>query len=130
MPGDTGDGFDFRDMLRMTFSPHAWEPDDRRKVEGRQRLRHPRTAPHEAVQIYELVSAGRLAQAKELYENLVAAFCWDSRNEFVEAIKLSKDMVGHSYGGATRPLRGPLTATNEARVRADTQRAIEYLAQR
>ncbi len=91
---------------------------------------YPNAFPREAVEIYELAMAGRLAEAKELYENLVTVFRWDSRVEFVQAIKLSIDIAGQSFGGPTRPPRGPLSAENEARVRADTAKALAYLATR
>ncbi len=91
---------------------------------------YPNAFPSEAVAIYELAMAGNFAEAKELYENLVGVFRWDSRVEFVQAIKLSIDIAGQSYGGATRPPRGPLSAENEARVRADTAKALNYLAAR
>lgn len=91
---------------------------------------YPNAFPREAVEIYDLVTAGRFVEAKELYENLVTVFRWDSRTEFVRAIKLSTDLAGHSYGGPTRPPRGPLSAANEAKVRAETQKALSYLAQR
>ena len=91
---------------------------------------YPNAFPKEAVEIYDLAMAGDFAQAKELYENLVTVFRWDSRVEFVQAIKLSIDIAGHSFGGPTRPPRGPLSAQNEARVRADTKKALDYLATR
>ena len=91
---------------------------------------YPNAFPREAVEIYDLMQAGKVAEAKELYENLVTVFRWDSRTEFVQAIKLSVDLAGHSYGGPTRPPRGPLSAANEAQVRADTKKALDYLAQR
>ncbi len=91
---------------------------------------YPNAFPREAVDIYELAMAGSFAEAKELYENLVGVFRWDSRVEFVQAIKLSIDIAGQSYGGPTRPPRGPLSAENEARVRADTAKALDYLATR
>ncbi len=91
---------------------------------------YPNAFPREAVEIYDLAMSGRLAEAKELYEHLVSVFRWDSRVEFVQAIKLSIDLAGQSYGGPTRPPRGPLSADNDARVRADTQRALDYLATR
>lgn len=91
---------------------------------------YPNAFPREAVEIYDLVKAGRIADALEIYTALVAVFRWDSKTEFVQAIKLSVDMAGGSYGGATRPPRGPLSAENEAQVRADTQRALDFLAAR
>ena len=91
---------------------------------------YPNAFPREAVEIYDLAMAGNYAEAKELYENLVTVFRWDSRVEFVQAIKLSIDIAGQSFGGPTRPPRGPLSPQNEARVRADTARALNYLASR
>lgn len=91
---------------------------------------YPNAFPREAVEIYDLVKAGKIAEAKELYEILVAVFRWDSRVEFVQAIKLSVDVAGRSYGGPTRPPRGPLSVVNEERVRSDTAKVLRYLAQR
>ncbi|NEE03349.1 dihydrodipicolinate synthase family protein [Phytoactinopolyspora halotolerans] len=90
----------------------------------------PNAFPGESVEIYDLVMAGKFADARELYRNLVAVFRWDTRTEFVQAIKLVIDIGGHSYGGPTRPPRGPLSREHEVGVRADAARAIEYLASR
>jgi 1-pyrroline-4-hydroxy-2-carboxylate deaminase len=91
---------------------------------------YPNAFPREAVEIYDLVQDGRIEDARELYRNLVAVFRWDSKTEFVQAIKLSVDIAGQSFGGRTRPPRGPLSVENEAQVRADTERALSYLASR
>ncbi|MBG6238933.1 4-hydroxy-tetrahydrodipicolinate synthase [Mycetocola sp. CAN_C7] len=91
---------------------------------------YPNAFPREAVEIYTLVTTGRIAEALELYRNLVAVFRWDSKTEFVQAIKLSIDIAGQSYGGVTRPPRGPLSAEHEAAVRRDTQKALDYIASR
>jgi len=56
-------------------------------------------------------------------------FNWDSRKEFIQAIKLSMDIVGR-YGGPTRLPRLPLPAADEAKVRADTARAIDFFKNR
>ncbi|MGR0318662.1 dihydrodipicolinate synthase family protein [Agromyces sp. ZXT2-3] len=89
----------------------------------------PNAFPAESVEIHDLVRSGRIDEARELYRNLVAIFRWDSRTEFVQAIKLSMEMVGR-YGGPCRPPRGPLTPEHETGVRADMQRAIDFLASR
>jgi 4-hydroxy-tetrahydrodipicolinate synthase len=91
---------------------------------------YPNAFPKEAVEIYDLVKVGKVDDARELYRNLVTVFRWDSKVEFVQAIKLSIDIAGGSYGGPTRPPRGPLSPENEARVRADTKKALDYLASR
>jgi len=82
----------------------------------------PNVFPRESVVLYEHLLAGRLTEARELYRHLVAVFRWDSRTEFVQAIKLGMDIVGR-YGGPCRPPRGALTAAHAARVRADMERA-------
>jgi len=86
----------------------------------------PNVFPAESVRLFELAAAGKLDDAKALYEPLVAAFRWDSRTEFVQAIKLGMDMVGR-YGGPCRPPRGPLTDTHREQVTADMRRALEVL---
>jgi 4-hydroxy-tetrahydrodipicolinate synthase len=89
----------------------------------------PNVFPAESALLYELATTGRLDEARALYEPLVAAFRWDSRTEFVQAIKLGMEQVGR-YGGPCRPPRGPLTGEHRAAVTADMARAIEALAQR
>ncbi|MFG1852119.1 dihydrodipicolinate synthase family protein [Actinomadura geliboluensis] len=86
----------------------------------------PNVFPAASARLYELATAGKLAEARALYEPLVAAFRWDSRTEFVQAIKLGMDQVGR-YGGPCRPPRGPLTAAQRAAVTADMDRAIAAL---
>lgn len=91
---------------------------------------YPNAFPRQAVEIYDLVKAGKLAEALELYRGLVTVFRWDSKTEFVQAIKYSIDIAGQSYGGPTRPPRGPLSADHEARVRRDTEKALQFIASR
>ncbi|NEA24814.1 dihydrodipicolinate synthase family protein, partial [Actinomadura bangladeshensis] len=69
----------------------------------------PNVFPAESAQLYELALAGKLEEARALYEPLIAAFRWDSRTEFVQAVKLGMDQAGR-YGGPCRPPRGPLPA--------------------
>ena len=91
---------------------------------------YPNAFPKEAVELYNLLVDGRWQEARALYEQLVAVFRWDTRTEFVQAIKLSMDICGNSYGGPTRPPRGPLSDEQAALVRADTDRALAALAVR
>jgi 4-hydroxy-tetrahydrodipicolinate synthase len=91
---------------------------------------YPNAFPREAVELYNLVQEGKIAEARELYQQVVAVFRWDSRTEFVQAIKLSIDVAGESYGGASRPPRGPLSAVQEAAVRRETERALAAIAAR
>lgn len=86
----------------------------------------PNVFPTESAQLYELALAGKLEEARALYEPLIAAFRWDSRTEFVQAVKLGMDQAGR-YGGPCRPPRGPLPAGVRAAVAADMARAIAGL---
>ena len=89
----------------------------------------PNVFPAESAELFELATAGKLDEAKALYEPLVAAFRWDSRTEFVQAIKLGMEMVGR-YGGPCRPPRGPLVPAHREAVTADMTRAIDALRRR
>lgn len=91
---------------------------------------YPNAFPREAVELYTLVTSGRVDEARTLYRELVPVFGWDSKTEFVQAIKLSIDIAGESYGGPTRPPRGPLNALQTEQVTAQTRRALDYLAAR
>jgi dihydrodipicolinate synthase/N-acetylneuraminate lyase len=86
----------------------------------------PNVFPAESARLFELATTGQLAEARALYEPLVAAFRWDSRTEFVQAIKYGMDYVGR-YGGPCRPPRGPLTAEHLAALELDMKRAVEHL---
>jgi 1-pyrroline-4-hydroxy-2-carboxylate deaminase len=48
---------------------------------------------------------------------------WDYKTEFIQAIKLSMDVVGR-FGGPCRPPRQPLLEQDEALVRQLTQDAV------
>ncbi|WP_435876154.1 dihydrodipicolinate synthase family protein [Saccharopolyspora shandongensis] len=86
----------------------------------------PNVFPAESVRLYELARAGKVEEARALYEPLVAAFRWDSRTEFVQAIKRGMEIVGR-FGGPCRPPRGPLPEAMLAQVDADMERAVKYL---
>ncbi|MEU6572683.1 dihydrodipicolinate synthase family protein [Streptomyces sp. NPDC046805] len=87
----------------------------------------PNVFPAESARLYDLAVAGKLAEARALYEPLVAAFRWDSRTEFVQAIKLGMEQVGR-FGGPCRPPRGPLTPQMREQIQADMARAIASLS--
>ncbi|MER7251853.1 dihydrodipicolinate synthase family protein [Kribbella sp. NPDC000426] len=87
----------------------------------------PNVFPKESVRLYDLALEGKLEEARALYEPLVAAFRWDSRTEFVQAIKYGMDYVGR-YGGPCRPPRGPLVPEHVAQLEQDMKKAVESLA--
>ncbi|WP_314173914.1 dihydrodipicolinate synthase family protein [Streptomyces winkii] len=87
----------------------------------------PNVFPAESVRLFQLAASGKLEEARALYEPLVAAFRWDSRTEFVQAIKFGMEMVGR-YGGPCRPPRGPLVPEHREQVRAAMQQAVDALS--
>lgn len=89
---------------------------------------YPNVFPRESAQICELVQQGKIDTAREIYRALRPVFYWDSETEFVQAIKLSQDVAGNTYGGPTRPPRGPLSEEQQRLIRRDTQRALDYIA--
>ena len=87
----------------------------------------PNAFPAESVALYDLCRDGEWERARALYSALVPVFRWDSRTEFVQAIKLSMEVVGR-YGGPCRPPRGPLTDAQRKQIIAETERAAAALA--
>ncbi|MGW2741440.1 dihydrodipicolinate synthase family protein [Streptomyces sp. NPDC001450] len=83
---------------------------------------YPNALPRASVELYRAAVAGDLTTALPLYRQLHPLLRWDSRVEFVQAIKLSMDVVGR-YGGPVRPPRVPLLPEQEAVVRAATEKA-------
>lgn len=84
---------------------------------------YPNAFPALTGRLYAAVLAGDLATALPLYRTLHPLLRWDTTTEFVQAIKLSMDMVGRA-GGGCRPPRQPLLPEEEAAVRAATEVAI------
>jgi len=79
--------------------------------------------PVSTMDLYRACMAGDLATALPLYRLLHPLLRWDSKTEFIQAIKLSMEMVGRP-GGRCRPPRQPLLPEQEAAVRAATEAAI------
>lgn len=84
---------------------------------------YPNALPTACVELYHAATGGDLVTAERLYRQLHPLLRWDSRTEFVQAIKLSMDVVGR-YGGPVRPPRMPLTSEQETAVRAATEKAV------
>jgi len=80
--------------------------------------------PKATVQLYQASVAQDLDTALPLYRTLHPLLRWDSKTEFVQAIKLSMDIVGRK-GGGCRPPRQRLLPEQEAVVRAATKAALE-----
>lgn len=84
---------------------------------------YPNALPAASVRLYRAAVAGDLATALPLYRQLHPLLRWDSRTEFVQAIKLSMDLVGR-YGGPCRAPRAALSAEQQQIVRAATEQAV------
>ncbi|MFH8515457.1 dihydrodipicolinate synthase family protein [Streptomyces gelaticus] len=83
----------------------------------------PNMLPSSCVDLYRAAVTGDMATALPLYRELHELLRWDSKPEFVQAIKASMDVAGR-HGGCTRPPRLPLPADDEAAVRAATEKAL------
>jgi 4-hydroxy-tetrahydrodipicolinate synthase len=84
---------------------------------------YPNALPSTCATLYRAAVAGDLDTALPLYKSLHPLLRWDSKTEFVQAIKLSMDLAGRP-GGPTRPPRSPLTGEQESAVRAATEKAL------
>ncbi|MFB6549104.1 dihydrodipicolinate synthase family protein [Streptomyces sp. NPDC056405] len=84
---------------------------------------YPNALPAACVELYRAAVAGDLSTADPLYRQLHPLLRWDSKVEFVQAIKLSMDLAGR-HGGACRPPRVPLPPEQAAAVRAATEKAL------
>ncbi len=77
----------------------------------------PNSLPRLCVELYE-------KRDTALYRRLHPLLRWDSKTEFVQAIKLSMDLAGR-YGGPCRPPRLPLGPEAEAAVRKAMEAVLE-----
>ena len=89
----------------------------------------PNALPKESAALYNLVTSGKYVEAAPMYAAVHDLFNWDSRKEFIQAIKLTMDIVGR-YGGPTRLPRLPLPPAEEAKLRMDVARAVDYFKNR
>ena len=83
----------------------------------------PNALPRQCAALYEAALAGDLGAALPAYRRLHSLLRWDSRTEFVQAIKLSMDVAGR-YGGPCRPPREPLSQEDAAGIRKATEEAL------
>ncbi|WP_049564175.1 dihydrodipicolinate synthase family protein [Nonomuraea sp. SBT364] len=84
---------------------------------------YPNALPVSSAALYRAAVAGDLDTALPLYRKLHSLLRWDSKTEFVQAIKLSMDLAGRP-GGPCRPPRRPLADEQAAAVRAATEKAL------
>jgi len=85
---------------------------------------YPQVFPRACLALYQASVAGDVTAALPLYRQLHPVLRWDSKTEFVQAVKLGQEMIGRR-GGACRPPRQPLAPETEEVVRAATQSLID-----
>jgi 4-hydroxy-tetrahydrodipicolinate synthase len=83
----------------------------------------PNALPRSCVELFQATVDGDLKAALPLYRRLHPLLRWDSKVEFVQAIKLAMDLAGR-YGGECRPPRVPLRDDQAAAIRAATRDAL------
>jgi 4-hydroxy-tetrahydrodipicolinate synthase len=84
----------------------------------------PSSVPAVCVKLYNAVLAGDLVTALALYDVSQQLFVWDDHHHFVQAVKLSMDVVGR-YGG---PVRLPRHALDDSSAAEVTRRTLETAA--
>lgn len=80
--------------------------------------------PNTCRQLFDAAIAVDATAAVPLFRSLHQLLRWDSKTEFVQAIKLSLDIVGR-VGGKCRPPRSPLRPDQELAVRLATEAAVQ-----
>ena len=84
---------------------------------------YPNAFPATCVELYEACRDHDLERALPLYRLLHPLLRWDSKTEFVQAIKLSMDMAGR-HGGLCREPRLELTDEQRSTIRLATEAAM------
>lgn len=87
---------------------------------------YPNALPSASKELYDLATSGPaedIEKALPIYRDLHPLLRWDSKTEFVQAIKLSMDVVGRK-GGVCRPPRSALSPEIAERITADTKAAV------
>lgn len=84
---------------------------------------YPNALPRQCVELYAAATSADPGSAVKPYRELHPLLRWDSRTEFVQAIKLSMD-VASRYGGPCRPPREPLSDVDEQAITLATERML------
>lgn len=85
---------------------------------------YPQVFPQSCIELYRAATAGDLDTALPLYRQLHPVLRWDSKPEFIQAIKLGEEMIGH-HGGPCRPPRQPLDPAAADQVRTATRACLD-----
>lgn len=85
----------------------------------------PNSLPSFSVALYEAARAGDVARAVEMYRVAHPLYRRDSHQHFIQAIKVSMEVVGR-YGGPCRLPRLPLDPATVAEIERETQACLDY----
>jgi 1-pyrroline-4-hydroxy-2-carboxylate deaminase len=86
---------------------------------------YPNAFPAACVDLFAAAQLQDLEAAMPLYRTLHPLLRWDSKTEFVQAIKLSMDIVPDAInGGRCLPPRGPLSEPVATAIREATEKAL------
>lgn len=83
----------------------------------------PSAFPKACVELFQAARNHDLDRALKLYRVLHPLLRWDSDPRFIQAIKLSMELVGQKAGGC-QPPRGPLSPQEEAAVKQAAESAL------
>ena len=89
----------------------------------------PNALPKESMELYNLATSGKYTEAAPMYAALHDLFHWDSKKEFIQAIKLGMDHVGR-YGGPTRLPRLPLPKHEQEQIHREMDVALAFFKNR
>lgn len=89
----------------------------------------PNALPKESMELYNLATSRKFAEAAPMYAALHDVFHWDSKKEFIQAIKLGMDHVGR-YGGPTRLPRLPLPKHEQEQIHREMDVALAFFKNR
>lgn len=85
---------------------------------------YPQVFPQTCLALYRAAVSGDIETALPLYRQLHPVLRWDSKPEFIQAIKLSSEMIGWNEGPCRPPLQ-PLLPADEDVLRKATQACID-----
>ncbi|MFL6142858.1 MAG: dihydrodipicolinate synthase family protein [Labedaea sp.] len=84
---------------------------------------YPNALPRQCVALYAAATSADPGSAVKSYRELHPLLRWDSRTEFVQAIKLSMDVAGRP-GGPCRPPREPLSDVDSQAIVLATEEVL------
>jgi 4-hydroxy-tetrahydrodipicolinate synthase len=82
--------------------------------------------PKESVKLLDLANAGNFAEARKLYQTLIALFHLDTHVKLVQYIKLAENLIA-GYAETVKPPRLPLVGEERERTLAIIRKTVADL---